>query len=154
MQRRYIQGSAPNPAAGADLVDIPNYGDTFRLLSLRAELVTSATVANRFPHFRFVSPSGAVIWESVGSTAQVASSTTVYMLTGANGAPQEGSAVNDGTVGMALPDFWVPAGTKYETVTTALAAGDQWSQIYWSALAGDEWEHLRWLEEIAGAIGG
>ena len=152
--RRYIQGSVGNPAAGADLAEIPNYGDTFRLLTLHAKFVTSAVVANRYPHFQFVSPSGAVLHEAVGQTAQAASITTYYDLCGGGGAANEGSAVADNVASLTLPEMWWPAGTKVVTLTTAIDVGDQWSDVYWSALVGEEWEHLRWLEQIAAQLGG
>jgi len=151
---RYVQGSLANPAAGADLHDIPNYGDTFRLLTLRAKLVTSATVANRYPHFQFVSPSGAVIHEAVPQAAQVASAAIYYDLVGGSGSANEGSAVNDDVSSLALPDFWFPAGTIVKTVTTNIQVADTWEEIYWSALVGEEFEHLRLLAEIAQALGG
>lgn len=151
---RYIQGSVAQPAAGADLSEIPNYGDAFRLLTLHAKFVTSATVANRYPHFQFVSPSGEIIHEVVPSAAQVAGATTYYDLCGGNGASFDGTAVHDNVVSLSLPDFWFPAGTKVLTLTTGIAAGDQWSSIFWSALVGEEWQHLRLLEEIAAQIGG
>lgn len=151
---RYIQGSVPVPAPGADLLDIPNYGDAYRLLTLRAVLTTSATVANRYPHFQFVSPSGAVLHEVVPMTAQAASTAVAYDLVGASGSANEGSQVNDGTASLVLPDLWWAAGTRVRTVTTALQVGDQWSAVYWTALVGEEWEHLRLLAEIASQIGG
>lgn len=151
---RYVQGSVANPAAGHDLADIPNYGDTFRLLTFRARLATSAVVANRVPHFRFVSPSGNVIHEVVPSAVQAASLTVTYDLVGGSGAANEGSAVSDGVSSLCLPDFWFPAGTTLETATTALDVGDTWSAVYWSAIVGEEWEHLRLLTEIASQIGG
>lgn len=150
---RYIQGSEANPGAGNELSNVPNYGDAYRLLSLRVKLVTSATVANRFPHFQFVSPSGTIIHEVVPSAAQVASKTIYYDLCGADGAANEGSAVNDDVSSLSLPDFWWPSGTKVVTVTTAIDATDAYTDVYWSALVGEEQEHLRWLSEIAGAIG-
>lgn len=151
---RYIQGSVPNPLVGHDLTDVPNYGDEYRLLTLRAVLTTSATVANRYPHFQFVSPSGQVVHEVVPMTAQVASTVVTYNLIAASGSANEGSQVNDGVASLALPDLWWPTGTKLRTTTTALQAGDQWSAIYWSALVGEEWEHLKLLADIASQIGG
>ena len=151
---RYTQGTEAQPAVGVDLANVPNYGDSFRLLSLRVTLTTSAVVANRYPHFQYVTPSGAVLFETVPSTAQVASKSTVYQLTAGNGAPNEGSAVNDNVSGIAAPDFWLPAGTKIRTVTTAIDVGDQWSAVYYSMLVGEEQEHLHLLSEIVRSLGG
>lgn len=150
---RYVQGSVANPGAGHDLSDIPNYGDSYRLLTLRAVLTTSAVVANRYPHFQFVSPSGAVIHEIVPAAAQAASLAVTYDLVAANGALFDGSAVHDGVSSLSLPDLWVPAGTKVRTLTTAIDAGDTWTGVYWSALVGDEYEHIALLTEIRNALG-
>jgi len=151
---RYVQGSVATPTAGLDIAEIPNYSDTFRLLTLRAEFVTAAAVANRYPHFQFVSPSGDVIHEIVPQTAQAAGATVTYDLVGGSGSANEGSTLNDGVSSLSLPDFWFPAGTKVRTLTTGLQAADQWSNVFWSALVGEEWQHLRLLEEIAATIGG
>jgi len=150
---QYIQGSFGRIAAGADINDPTSTGASFRLLTFRAQLVTSATVANRWPHFQFVTESGDVLHEIVPAAAQAAGATVVYDLCAATGASNDGSAVADGVSSLALPDLWFPANTHLNTKTTALDAGDQWSMIYWSADIGEEWEHLRWLEEIAANIG-
>lgn len=150
---RYIQGSLAQPAAGVELSELPNYSDTFRLLTLRAKLVTSATVSNRWPHFQFVSPSGNVVHEIAPHAAQVASAAIYYDLCGAGGAAFEGSAVNDDVSSLSLPDFWWPAGTTVVTSTTNLQSGDVWEDVYWSALVGEEFEHLKWLAQIAADIG-
>ena len=151
---RYVNGSVPVPLVGHDLAEIPNYGDSYRLLTLRAVLTTSATVASRFPHFQFVTPSGQVLHEVVPMADQAASLAITYNLIAASGSANEGSGVNDDVSSLALPDLWWPAGTTLRTTTTALQVGDQWSGVYWSALVGEEWEHLRLLAEIASTIGG
>jgi len=150
---RYIQGTLATPLAGVELSELPNYADAFRLLTLRAKLVTSATVSNRWPHIQFVSPSGNVIHEVAPHAAQAASTAVYYDLCGSGGASLDGSAVNDDVSSMSLPDFWWPAGTKVVSVTTNLQAADQWEDVYWSALVGEEFEHLKWLSEIASSLG-
>lgn len=151
---RYTEGPQQSPAAGHDLSFIPSTGDSFQLLTLRAKLVTSAVVANRFPHFQIVNPSGQVLHEVVSVAAQAASATVTYDLCGRNGAAFQGGAVSDTVSSLALPDVWWPADCTIRTVTTAIDVADQWSAIYWTALIGDEWDHLRLLEQIASQLGG
>lgn len=150
----YDQASVASPAVGHDLSGIPNYGDGYRLLTFRARLTTSAVVANRYPHFQFVSPSGNVIHEVAAYNAQVASTVTTYDLVAGLGVQGGGIYLTDGVSSLPLPDLWFPAGTKIQTKTTALDVGDKWDEVYYSALIGDEWEHLRLLAEIKAQLGG
>ena len=151
--RRFTQGSLVQPAAGHDIADPTETTDSFRLLTWRAKLLTSAVVANRFPHFQITDKSGTVLHDIAPAAAQVAGTTVVYDLCGGGGANPGGEAVVDGVSSLPLPDIWWPAGTKFNSLTTAIDVGDQWSAISWTAFIGDELEHLRWLEEIAGSIG-
>lgn len=144
-----VVGSQASPAAGADVSFTVDTEASFRLLTLRAKLVTAAAVANRFPHFQVTDQSGDVIHELVAVAAQAAGATVTYQLSSGNGAPYQGGAISDGVAGLAWPDLWFPAGSKIVTTTTAVQAADQWSGIFWSALIGDEFEHVRWLERIA-----
>lgn len=149
----YVEGSLPPPAAATDLSFIPAHGNRFVLTSLRAQLVTSATVASRVPHFQIVNASGQVLHEITAPAAQTATTTITYDLCARNGAPFQGSAVVDGVAGITLPDLWWPAGTQIKTATTAIASGDQWGSIYWTALVGDEWEILQLLAQLAKQAG-
>ena len=151
---RHVQGTEAQPAAGADttIVTIPN--DSFRVDSVHATLTTGAAVANRYPHFQFISQAGLILHEVVAHTAQAASQIVAYDLVVGGGNLSEGSAVNDGVVSLPLPDIWWPAGTTLIVKTTAIAAADQWSAINYSIMAGEELEHLRLLAEIAGQLGG
>lgn len=149
----YVEGSVPAPAVGTDLSFTPAHGNRHVLTTLRAQLVTSSGVANRFPHFQLKNNAGQVIHEITAPAAQTATTTVTYALVARNGAAFQGSAVVDGVASMTLPDLWWPEGYSWNTATTALQAGDQWSISYWSALVGDEWEHLQLLAQIAAQLG-
>ena len=144
---KYVREAIPQPAAGADISNFPSTSAEYRLLTVRAKLTTSATAASRYPHFRFVTPSGDVFFETVPSAAQIASKTVFYMLTSSGGAPNEGSAVNDDVSGLSLPDFWIGEGCKFETSTTAIDPGDQWSDIYAKYLIRDELGMIALIEQ-------
>lgn len=141
------------PAAGAEIVDIPNYGDSHKLLSLRAQFVTSAVVANRFPHLQLADRNGNVYWEVVAGTAQAAGTTVTYSWVSGSGAMNQGTTLVDNLVSMPLPEFWVPEQFCWKTKTTAIDVGDQWQNITVQFIAGNEWEHLQYLEEIAHLVG-
>jgi len=149
----FIQGSEANPLAGVEVAVNVNTTDSFRLLTLRAKLVTSAAVANRFPHFQVVDQSGNIVHEIVTGVAQTAGVTTTYDLITGSAAGAEWGVVNDGVAVMSLPDYWFPAGYKIITKTTALDVGDEWSSIVFTGLVGDEFEHLKLLERIAAQYG-
>ena len=151
---RYEQGRQAAPPVGQDFSGVPNTADDYRLLTFRVQLLTSATVANRYPHFQFVTPTGDVVHEVVPMSAQVASTTITYDLISSRGSANEGSAPNDGVASLALPNLWFPANTRLRSLTTGLQVGDSWGISYYSALYGDEWEHLMLLREIKVALGG
>ena len=146
---QYTSGSIVSPVAGADISYVLSNRDSVRLTTLRAKLVTSATVANRYGHFQFVDPSGDILHEVVAQAAQAAGATVTYDLVGGSGSMNEGSSIYDGLSSLPLPDLWFPPGTSIVTKTTGIQAGDQWSSIFFTALVGREWEHLELLAEIA-----
>ena len=146
---KHVREQPPSPLAGVDISAFPSTQSPYRLLTVRAKLVTSATVANRTPHFQFVTPSGDVFFEAVPSAAQTEGATVIYQLTADSGAPNEGSAVNDGIAGLSLPNFWVEEGTRVKTATTNIEAGDQWSSIYVTYLVRDA---LAWRELVADVV--
>jgi len=145
---RYVRDTQAKPAAGLEVGGLPATAEPFKLLTLRATLVTSATVADRWPHFQFVTPSGDVFFECVPSAAQAASKTITYQLTADSGAPNEGSAVNDDVAGLSLPGFWMPDQTKVKTVTTAIDPADQWEGIYLTYLVRDDQGFRREVLEL------
>lgn len=153
MSEQFVQGSVLTPVAGSDFNFTPSATDTFRLLSVRAVLTTAVGGGGEVPHLKFVTPSGEVFVESAPVTAGTASKVVTYQWTEQSGGCATSGVLSDGFIGMPLPVWSVPANTKIEVVTTALAAGDAWSDIYFTALVGEEREHLEWLRSIAGSVG-
>jgi len=151
--RAYSQGSLANPAVGADIVDPTETTDSFRLVTFRATLHTSAAVANRFPHFRFTDRNGTVLHDVVAPAAQTAGLTVVYDLAGTGNAQAFTTNAVDGLCPLPLPDIRFPAGTKFSSLTTAIDVGDQWSAIVFVMLVGDEWEDLAPLYALATKLG-
>jgi hypothetical protein len=150
---RRIEGSLATPALGTEVSPLAVFGEEFRLLTLHLSLTSSAVVANRFPHFQFVSPSGDIIHEVVPVAAQAASLTYVYDLVAESANLSEGSAVHDDVVSLPLPKLWFPPSTIVRTKTTALDVGDAWTKVYFTAEVGGQYEHERLLQEIADNIG-
>ena len=118
--------SIANPAAGADWsISVPA-GMQWRLRSVRAQLVSSATVANRAVNLSLKDDAGNVIALLPAPAVQAASLTNSY--TFAQGA----SALSVGTSQSAAAPKDMVLGDSYTIAssTGAIQAGDQWSLIW------------------------
>jgi hypothetical protein len=128
-----------NPGAGADFVfTIPSLVKQ-RFRGCRAQLVTSAAVANRNVSFCVTDPLGNALqraWALASSTtlfSQVASTTQLYWHTRGmvdffgSIAP---AAVNQVRVPMPPGSDKYQAGFVFKSITGGLDAGDQWSLIF------------------------
>jgi hypothetical protein len=151
---RPVWTTLPAVPVGTDFADVPNFGDSHKLLSINATLVTSATVVNRFPHLQLVDRNGNVFYDIAAGTAQAASQTVHYQFTADGVSAPQGTVLVDNLVSMPLPNFWAPPQFKWQAATTALQVGDQWSAISIYYLTGEEWEHLVHLEELTHLLSG
>lgn len=117
---RVVIGS--NPAAGAEISEVVPTGARWRLLSLRASLVTSAAVANRLPILIF--DNGATTFAVAPAAAVQTASLTVTYYWSVYGALSAG--VSTFTNAM-LPDYIVlMTGFRIKTATSALDGADDW----------------------------
>jgi hypothetical protein len=153
VSRRFDQGSVLNPPAGTDFSFVPSTTDSFQLLALRAVLTIAAGGGGEVPHLRYLSQSGECFVECAPITTGTASGVVRYQWTMQSGSAATNGVESDGLIGMALPNWPVPANTKIEVATTDLNAGDQWSDIYYMAIVGEDREHVEWLKSIAGSVG-
>jgi hypothetical protein len=114
-----------NPAAGAEWSETVPTGCVWRIMAIRAPLVTSADVANRRVCVTFEDvASGNVVFKPVDESVQAASLTHNY-----NIAPQQGHAVADVEHYLPLPvsgTWLVPAGFVISSATINLQAADNW----------------------------
>jgi hypothetical protein len=111
-----------DPGAGAEISETVPTGARWRLLAMRATLVTDATVANRFPILNF--DDGATIFASADAPAAQAASLTWNWTTG--GAVQRAAAtVSTPAWAVPTPPILLP-GYRIRTTTSALVAGDNW----------------------------
>lgn len=153
MNCRLVQGAVDQPAAGADWSFVPSHSDRVKLLSITAQLVTAAAVANRIVALQYTDEPGAVIWTADVVTPQTASLTVRYSWAD-GGALQIATAIVAGErVGAKLTDFWLQPGDKVSSVTGAIAAADQWSSIVWRGYVASAWEDLEEQEQLATALG-
>lgn len=130
---RSVQVAAP--AAGAELaVTVPDNA-RWRLHTLTASLVASATVATRSP--RFVFGDGTNELASVESLSTIAAGETGVWSLGAFGFAG-GTSAKRFTVPIPA-GIVLPAGATIASVTTAIDAGDQWSA---AQLLVEEWIEL------------
>lgn len=118
---RVITGTVP--AAGAEITENVPTGARWQVLSVRASLTTSATVANRTPEFAFGDLTGDVGRYSSGAS-QAAGTTTGYTFGNASLAP----AVAGADVDVPIPGTILLNQTQsFRTRTVNLQAGDQWT---------------------------
>lgn len=115
-----------NPAAGADWsVTVPT-GQIWRVRSIFAQLVSSATVANRQPFLQIKDAGGNFLFLLDWGTAQTASLTSSYTWGGSC------PLVNNGTsifVGPIPQDMVLAEGSTISASTASIQTGDQWQKV-------------------------
>jgi hypothetical protein len=119
-----------NPSAGTDWsITVPNFM-RWRLMAARAQLVTSATAANRQVILRF-GPSPNFVFQAMSQAVQAASLTWNYSwATGITSFTAATGAVTP-NMNIATPgDLWLAAGQVIGSGTQNIQAGDQWSNIF------------------------
>jgi hypothetical protein len=127
---RDIAGTTPG--AGADIAETVGFRRRWRLRSFKARFVTSAAVANRFPHL--ILDDGANTFVNVPpQAAQAATATVDYVW--APGLPQP--VLIDGVAMGPLPTEWpMASGWRVRTLTTNIQGADQWSVVRYEV---EEW---------------
>jgi hypothetical protein len=119
---RLITGATP--AAGSDIVETVPTGARWQLVSFHTTLTTSASVGNRTPQTRTMSPL-VEVFRSANSNNIAASFTAHVTL-----APNVGYGFNPTQLYMTIPtpqDSVLLAGAQIQVICPGLAAGDQWS---------------------------
>lgn len=123
--------TAPNPAAGADFTVTVPPGSSWIVQSVRAQLVTSAAVANRAVTLR-IGDGVSELRRIANVNVQAASLTWVYgWLPGYGFVPASG-IVQNYDLGETPPIL--NAGATIATSTGAIDVGDQWSGIALSVI--------------------
>jgi len=115
-----------NPAAGAEWSYTVPDRTRLRLLYGRAFLTTSATAASRVPELKITSSAG-ILWLTYQGYGPSASQTwPVAIMPNLSFSDPIAPRPQD----YAIPnDCYLAAGDVIESITTAIQAGDQWSQI-------------------------
>ena len=111
-----------DPAANVEIAETVPTGARWRLLSLRAALVTDANAANREVAITF--DDGTTVYaEAHSGVNQAASLTRQYTATpgGVRGAAATGTGIL-----IAIPNLLLPAAHRIATSTTNRQAGDNW----------------------------
>lgn len=114
-----------NPAAGTDYSIIVPAGVNWLVRSIRAQLLTSAGVANRFVTLRVDDGAGNIFADLPCGAAQTASLTETY--TWAPGLTL--SNVNNANTGGLPVEMRLPGGFRIRTVTANIQAADQFSGL-------------------------
>jgi hypothetical protein len=118
-----------SPAAGSDFTyTIPDAGGYYEIVAVRARLVTSAAVANRFVAIQVKDAAGTELWRAALDSAIVASKTVLFTFAPTTGSI-DGGLTNTLVLNYPLPDGpYLPRWT-INSVTTAIDTADQWSQV-------------------------
>jgi hypothetical protein len=120
------------PAVGIDAIAKVPVTTRWRCYGLAAQLTTSAVIVNRVPHLIIKDDQGNVVYNFPSGGNQVASTVGIYSAGMATVA-----AAFDGATVLVLPiDFQLLQNWSIGFLTTALDAGDQWSNF---ALLVKEW---------------
>lgn len=114
--------SGTDPAAGAEISETVPTGARWRLISITAQFVTDATVANRFPSI--VVDDGTSQLQRIAVPAAVAASTTAPIVAGSAGF--SGSVSGFNVLPLVGDPLVLMAGYRIRTITTALQAGDNY----------------------------
>lgn len=114
------------PPAGQDwTVRVPP-GEQWWLITGRAQLVTSAAVANRVPAVQLTTD-GTLTYEMQDGAAVVAATTVAYTVVCAS-SPVPVS--HQGVRGIIhVPQLWLPSQATINSITAAIDVADQWSNI-------------------------
>ena len=117
-----------SPAAGADITIPVGNGEAWRLLGLKATVVTDANVAARIPHLALDNGTATIIGAQISPGASFPAGSTVT-LSWVSSYAAGVTVVAGGVVTVGVPDFVIPTGWRLRTITTAIQVGDQWSNI-------------------------
>jgi hypothetical protein len=140
-RRKLVNGPVSQPAPGADWV-FSAPGDVYwRLVSLRAQLVTNATAGNRVAHLQLVDQTGNIAWDTVCGNA-TASGTWTYNLMSSRGSELDNGSPFSNYFGVPFPNAWYPPNWKIKPATTGLLGTDQWENVYATYVIAEELEIL------------
>ena len=118
-----------SPAAGADFkVTIPDVGGIWRIVALHAQIVTSATVANRVLNVNVKDHDGNIVYE-FGATTVVTASLTIPITYSSLFASAVGDITAAKRFGLPIPEGPYLPGWTINSVTTAIDTTDQYSAL-------------------------
>lgn len=121
-----IRTVTPSPAAGADFVIPVPSGEDWRILGIRATLVTSAVVANRTPSLAIDDQTN--IGNEFPSLTVIPASQTVIVIWSGD-ASYASTAVVGGKLIVPIPLVVLPTAYRARSITNLIDVADQWSAI-------------------------
>jgi len=126
-----VAQSFPNPAAGADFtITTPDTlaQGMWSIVAIRARLVTSATVANRFVQFVVKDQTADEVYR-VGYDTAITAGNTVILTFAPAVATITGGVTNVHALTFPMPAGPYPSRTAFSSVTLNIDTADQWSQL-------------------------
>ena len=121
--------SVQSPPPGTDFtIVVPDAGNVWEIVAIRARLVTSAAVANRLVHCVVKDAAANEVYRVGIDLAVTAGITTIFSFSSALASIVGGHTTNN-DIGYPIPEgHYLPRWT-IGTVTGAIDVADQWSQI-------------------------
>lgn len=130
-----IRTLTPTPAVGGEVILTVPGGEDWRVIGVRARLVTSAVVANRVPTLCWDDQTN--IGGQISSQIAVPASTTVFVNFVAE-ASFASAAISGGVIVVPMPAWILPTAYRLRTITNLIDVGDQYDQITFSIERMDE----------------
>jgi len=118
---RVIVGT--DPAAGLEILEAVPTAVRWRVLSIHAQLTTSAAAADRYPTLWMADGANLIVWTApvVGQPAS-----TIYEYSWTRELETHSLALYAQIAQVGLPELWLTAGQRIGTNTPGLQAGDNW----------------------------
>lgn len=129
----------PAIAQGADFSVVFSQSEPRRIISMVATLTAGVTVGNRGAAFGVKDVNGVTGFIAGANAPLAASSAQSYCVSTAFGTPQTGAEAGGPDVLMGIPDFVLPPGWAFFSLTNGILPVDQWSGLTFIVEQYDSW---------------
>lgn len=150
MMRLPTWDKLPNPLPGNGFRWTPSTRENWRARSVRFTFTTDAVVANRVFTAQLMTRDSTIVWQSVSEQNEAASNAFVVSFTDQGSPTSSNSAVADGLITAALPDFWLPPLWSLNFAVVNIDPGDTLTNITTLFEVFDEDSRDQLIEEMLG----
>src|ERR1700761_4799347 len=113
MRLRTLSGQILAPLAGQGVTFQFSQNERVKLESATLTLTTDATVATRYLYGAILDATGMAVFYTGDATGMAASGQQAFTFSPAFGAAAPGRAGNNYSIGLALPNMWLPPGWQF-----------------------------------------